>query len=821
MLSLEEKKRILNLLDDAEIKGKFLVKCKTLTDEEVEDLSLLTDKDAVKTYIAELLINPASNPISTPNQSTPNLTLRILTTKDLQRSTSFECSGNELGSEVAKRIMEADGISSLTSFPLVLTDVILAGNQTLGSYHLKNDQALYLHCLPIDLQGSYLDATSSGQLITNNPFWLAEPQSNLAQSIFLCTLEALRAKFMDSDDEQLNMIRFLNALAKEIKFLPFILAVQKFFKGVMIEYEKHLLATCFYRCMRALLPSSISNSEVFRHFPVVLGHILIKSLTESTQLMNYLSNSTSAATIIQQWTQGDYDRYWEQLISRKDLSFITFLPSETLGLGLNNRNFLVLRETEQYAVFGLAKIANTSSDVEEYRVIDPFQKVEKLLKEDLGGELFLKNQYLPVSKQNKDPRPAREVITILVDFSSSMGTSVEEDKTRVDFAKQIFGIFVDKTKAYECAHDIAFIAFSSSVQIICKPIRDFDYVEQEFGKFLQTAGCTNLYGGIQDSIKLLQHYKAENKKTLPINCIFRIVCLTDGEDTEKKADPFNLAVSMREHDIILDAFVIGSSNFSETRKMANATGGWCFSSNNFDEIVQRESVISYSLRDMVPPAELTAANFSKFGDIQLFPDISQPKKKINPKIDETARNGPIVLPPLPDASDSTPISNTNSNPKDSTGNNGTGGGDLRKAHRILSEFKKLQEATDANTKLFEFYLNTDLTFWKVLYFGEAGTPYEGGIWLLTLEFSSNYPWKPPVVRFQTPIYHCNINDDGKICLPILQSSWSPALTIKQVVHQIADLLRNPNPAVMISWNFLSHFSIISNSQFFHIFFRIL
>ncbi|KAL7984660.1 hypothetical protein Chor_003230, partial [Crotalus horridus] len=73
------------------------------------------------------------------------------------------------------------------------------------------------------------------------------------------------------------------------------------------------------------------------------------------------------------------------------------------------------------------------------------------------------------------------------------------------------------------------------------------------------------------------------------------------------------------------------------------------------------------------------------------------------------------------------------------------------------------------------------------------SPYQGGVFFLTIHFPTDYPFKPPKVAFTTRIYHPNINSNGSICLDILRSQWSPALTISKVLLSICSLLCDPNP----------------------------
>jgi ubiquitin-conjugating enzyme E2 D/E len=87
----------------------------------------------------------------------------------------------------------------------------------------------------------------------------------------------------------------------------------------------------------------------------------------------------------------------------------------------------------------------------------------------------------------------------------------------------------------------------------------------------------------------------------------------------------------------------------------------------------------------------------------------------------------------------------------------------------------------------------DIYKWQATIIGPQGSPYEGGLFNLRVNFPLDYPFKPPIVTFTTKIYHCNISSAGNICLDILQNEWSPALTITQVLLSICSLMDDPNP----------------------------
>jgi len=90
-------------------------------------------------------------------------------------------------------------------------------------------------------------------------------------------------------------------------------------------------------------------------------------------------------------------------------------------------------------------------------------------------------------------------------------------------------------------------------------------------------------------------------------------------------------------------------------------------------------------------------------------------------------------------------------------------------------------------------IDDDIYKWQATIMGPEGSPYHGGIFFLTIDFPADYPFKSPRIVFKTPIYHCNINSNGSICLDILKDQWSPALTISKVLLSICSLMDDPNP----------------------------
>ena len=94
----------------------------------------------------------------------------------------------------------------------------------------------------------------------------------------------------------------------------------------------------------------------------------------------------------------------------------------------------------------------------------------------------------------------------------------------------------------------------------------------------------------------------------------------------------------------------------------------------------------------------------------------------------------------------------------------------------------------------------DLLNWEVVIPGKDGTIWEHARIPMTMQFSEDYPNKPPVCKFKMvgntgkPLFHPNVYPSGKICLSLLDAdkAWKPSLTIKHLLIGIQTLLDDPN-----------------------------
>lgn len=92
--------------------------------------------------------------------------------------------------------------------------------------------------------------------------------------------------------------------------------------------------------------------------------------------------------------------------------------------------------------------------------------------------------------------------------------------------------------------------------------------------------------------------------------------------------------------------------------------------------------------------------------------------------------------------------------------------------------------------------DSQIHHWRITLAGPPSTPYSAGTFGLTLDLPTDYPFKPPLVKFATRIYHPNVTNDssGNICLGMLKpDAWKPSSRVTAVLEAVRNLLVEPLP----------------------------
>ncbi|KAL8159440.1 hypothetical protein V2J09_000977 [Rumex salicifolius] len=110
--------------------------------------------------------------------------------------------------------------------------------------------------------------------------------------------------------------------------------------------------------------------------------------------------------------------------------------------------------------------------------------------------------------------------------------------------------------------------------------------------------------------------------------------------------------------------------------------------------------------------------------------------------------------------------------------------------RLQSELMSLMMSGDPGVSAFPEEDN--IYSWKGTIQGSKDTVFEGTEYKLSLVFPSDYPFKPPKVKFETRCFHPNVDAFGNICLDILQDKWSSAYDVRTILLSIQSLLGEPN-----------------------------
>ena len=115
--------------------------------------------------------------------------------------------------------------------------------------------------------------------------------------------------------------------------------------------------------------------------------------------------------------------------------------------------------------------------------------------------------------------------------------------------------------------------------------------------------------------------------------------------------------------------------------------------------------------------------------------------------------------------------------------------DSMTSQRILREIREMERD---QAGISEFYkaepVDNNLLLWTATLFGPPQTNLEGKNVNVEIIIPQTYPFKPPKVRLLTQVSSQFVLADGSICLDILNTAWSPALTIDRVLLSLLSVL---------------------------------
>jgi ubiquitin-protein ligase len=465
---------------------------------------------------------------------------------------------------------------------------------------------------------------------------------------------------------------------------------------------------------------------------------------------------------------------------------------------------------------GLGKVASSIVEATDAETLDDLKLIDAVLVEEVIKEAGLKlvtakkfreaiaelrgesvEQTSPTGRADvvsieTAPAHVQECIAICIDRSGSMGAPFAEitlnvvkgetkdsvaQRTRMEAVKAMFYAFRDRVESLGSnSHQLGLLQFDNKVEQMLDITSRLDLFETIVDD-MQKRGQTAIYSAIVDAATMLEKQFEKDPQT-----DLRILVLTDGQSNAGVL-PQDALQAVNRIGAVVDAIIVGDNPDANLRKIVNATEGECYQISNLGEgfeLLEAEGVVSLLARrggKEKPPFQPRArVNFESLAEKTI---TSATAVQRAPALAADFATKAVASVASVANSSVTPQSNRAS---------------LR---RILAELKQISAGddsvwTNSGEGIHVFPAPDNLNFWRALIEGPAGTPFEGGVFALNVIIPDNYPFCAPKISFETPIYHCNVNDSGKICLDILMDRWNPSLSVPKGLEAIRLMMQEPN-----------------------------
>eukprot|EP00800_Vazella_pourtalesii_P006431 TRINITY_DN182_c0_g1_i5.p1 TRINITY_DN182_c0_g1~~TRINITY_DN182_c0_g1_i5.p1 ORF type:complete len:1118 (-),score=165.33 TRINITY_DN182_c0_g1_i5:220-3573(-) len=359
-----------------------------------------------------------------------------------------------------------------------------------------------------------------------------------------------------------------------------------------------------------------------------------------------------------------------------------------------------------------------------------------------------------------------EIIMVVLDTSASMDHVHSASKTKYELAMTGFIQFCNRTTAYNFKNMIGLVIFGGDSKLELELTESFTHFSKEIKTF-PSKGKTAIYDAVIFTIDYLNSFRI--KQGSPINLPARIICLTDGGDNASRKNPTEAANSLIRNNIVMDSVLLSNHKVG-THAIAKLSGGYSFQPSDQKDLLrifENETMLNFNCRKHKNYLNKTFQEALTI-HFDTEPEFLHPGKLTSTFQTSEKCLADAVLHKIVTSQVSPEVTK-----------------------RILRELAYLQ--TDPHPSFEVFPCSDAVDLWHLMLEETAQTPYEGGVFRLYIEFTKEYPNKPPNIRFITPIYHCNINSAGRICHMILDRFYSPEKKIRELLDHIYGLLLEATP----------------------------
>jgi ubiquitin-protein ligase len=383
-----------------------------------------------------------------------------------------------------------------------------------------------------------------------------------------------------------------------------------------------------------------------------------------------------------------------------------------------------------------------------------------------------------------------QAIEVCFDCSASMSNKLDGYRTHGDetlsrcyLARQYLQAFTDLTHAHRLAISYGLYQFSSTCSELC-PLSD------NAGRFsaalahVKPRGRSVLWDAIDKACDSLIKYDmldATGKK-VHVNAALRIIVISDGEDYASVRRPDEVLRKLVEHKIVLDAVMVSTSDENEALwAVSRMSGGLPFRPRTREDglqLFEQEAFLNIKVRSRALPVADNIDLERVEQEARRFVPTEYATAAVNHALIEAREAFPLAVPTyavcqalwVPPSEVSWLVGQ-------------------QRFGRILREVKYIINHLVAGITVYINYQRIDKI--RAFFEGPDASEFAGKFWSIYITFPTQYPARPPIIRFVNIPYHPNISAEGRALFALIEHEYKPDVTLCAIIERAKAILGTP------------------------------